>query len=295
MYGQLSNFAKNNTMQPTIQYIRKELKSIYPEREIESLIRLIFHHLKKYSLTDLALNRHESLSPDEVSAIRDITVKLKAGEPVQYVLGYTDFAGMHLKVNPSVLIPRPETEELTNWISQSGYETGEALDIGTGSGCIAMAIKRNIPGINVSGCDISPEALETARQNAENAKLNIRFFIADILRWKEVRWPSKYDLIVSNPPYVTESEKQYMHPNVLDFEPGQALFVPDSRPLVYYEAIVQFSREMLNPGGDLYFEINERFGAQMAELLEDHGFEKIEIKRDIHGRERMIRGKKPNK
>lgn len=294
MYGQLSNFAKNNTMQATIQYIRKELKSLYPEREIESLIRLIFHHLKKYSLTDLAVRRHESLDPDEISVIRDITMRLKKREPVQYILGYTEFSGMKLRVNPSVLIPRPETAELTGWISQTGYHTGEALDIGTGSGCIALAIKKDNPGMNVSGCDISPEALEMARMNAQDAKQNIRFFIADILRWKEVSWPSKYDLIVSNPPYVAESEKQYMHPNVLDFEPGQALFVPDSHPLVYYEAIVQFSREMLNPGGNLYFEINERFGTQMTELLKDGGFEKIEIKCDIHGKERMIRGKNPS-
>lgn len=281
-------------MQPTIQYIRKELKSLYPEREIESLIRLIFHHLKKYSLTDLALKRHESLSQDEISAIRAITGRLKAGEPVQYILGYTDFAGMKLTVNPSVLIPRPETEELTGWIAQGAYETGEALDIGTGSGCIALAIKKDNPGINVSGCDISYEALEIARQNAEAAKLNVRFFITDILRWKDFRWPSKYDLIVSNPPYVTENEKQYMHHNVMNFEPHQALFVSDKHPLMYYEAIVQFSCEMLNPGGDLYFEINERFGSQMIELLKEGGFEKIEIRNDIHGRDRMIRGKRPS-
>ncbi len=280
-------------MQPTIQYIRQELQPFYSNREIESFIQLIFSYVKNYTLTDLVLKRAEKLFLQEINDIRQIVERLKLHEPIHYIIGTKEFCGIKLSVNPAVLIPRPETEELVEWIKESEISPDSILDIGTGSGCIALSLKKLIPGACLAGCDVSPDALALAKRNAEINALEVPFMEADILRWYSIPWPGKFGLIVSNPPYVTESERAEMNKNVLDYEPHKALFVEDDNPLKFYKAIVNFSSEWLIPEGKLYFEINETFGMQMISLMHGKGFRNIEIKRDLQGKERMIRGTWP--
>jgi release factor glutamine methyltransferase len=280
-------------MQPTIQYIRNELQPFYPKNEIEGFIKLIFSHLKNYSLTDLVLKREEKLDTEDFSAIREMVERLKLNEPIHYIIGTTEFYGLRLNVNPSVLIPRPETEELVDWIVKSETAVNSVLDIGTGSGCIALTLKKILAETTVRGCDISDEALNVARSNAALNNLEVGFFMADILQWSAIKWPSKFDLIVSNPPYVTDDERHVMNVNVTGYEPHKALFVPDDNPLKFYSPIVQFASEWLNCNGKLYFEINEMFGKQVAGLLQSNGFTHVEIKKDLQGKERMVRGTWP--
>jgi release factor glutamine methyltransferase len=280
-------------MQPTIQYIREELHPFYPDREIESFIQLIFSHVKNYTLTDLVLKRAEKLATQEINDIRQIVERLKLHEPIHYIIGKKEFTGIKLIVNPSVLIPRPETEELVEWIKESEISPDSILDIGTGSGCIALALKKLFPEACLAGCDVSPDALVLAKRNAEIHALEVHFIEADIFRWNNFPWLAKYGLIVSNPPYVTESERTVMNKNVLDYEPHNALFVEDDDPLKFYKAIVNFASEWLIPSGKLYFEINETFGMQMINLMHGKGFRNIEIKRDLQGKERMICGTWP--
>ena len=281
-------------MQPTIQYIRQELQILYTEAEIDSFIRLIFKHLRGYTLTDLVLRRDEKLTLQEEIVIREITKRLLNLEPIQYIQGHTEFAGMDILVNPSVLIPRPETEELMDWVRQSERAAGKALDMGTGSGCIALAVKKFNPETEVFGCDISSAALNTAEQNAKQNHLTVQFFKADILKWESFPWPGKFDLIISNPPYVTMSERKSMQHNVLDFEPHGALFVPNENPLMYYEAIIRFAKTWLHSAGSLYFEINEMFGMELSVLLKNHHFRRVELKKDLQGKARMIRAQMPD-
>lgn len=280
-------------MQPTIQYIRQELQPFYPKKEIEGFIKLIFSHLKNYSLTDLVLKREEILDKEDISAIREMVERLKLNEPIHYIIGTTEFYGLRLNVNPSVLIPRPETEELVDWIVKSETAVNSVLDIGTGSGCIALALKKIFTETSVRGCDISDEALIVAGRNAALNHLEVGFFMADIFQWSAIKWPSKFDLIVSNPPYVTDDERHLMNVNVTGYEPHQALFVPDDNPLKFYTSIVQFASEWLNQNGKVYFEINEMFGKQVAGLLHSNGFAHVEIKKDLQGKERMVRGTWP--
>lgn len=277
-------------MQPTIQYIRQELQSFYPKNEIEGFIKLIFSYIKNYSLTDMVLKRDEELEQKDISIIDEIVERLKSNEPIHYIIGTTEFNGLRLKVNPSVLIPRPETEELVEWITKSEFNVKNILDVGIGSGCIALALKKNFVATTVKGCDISIEALNTAKNNAALNHLEVDFFRADILNWKSFKWPGKFDLIVSNPPYVTESERFQMHNNVTGFEPHLALFVPDSAPLMFYSSIIHFARGWLNHGGKLYLEINEIFGEEVEILMRSCGFNHIEVKKDMQGKDRMVRG-----
>ena len=280
-------------MQPTIQYIRQELQPFYPNRETDGFIQLIFSHVKNYTLTDLVLKREEKLSTQEINDIRQIVERLKLHEPIHYIIGTKEFAGIKLSVNSSVLIPRPETEELVEWIKESEVSPDSILDIGTGSGCIALSLKKLIPGACVAGCDVSPGALSLAKRNADINELEVQFMEADILRWNSFPWPGKYGLIVSNPPYVTISERSEMNKNVLDHEPHIALFVEEDNPLKFYIAILSFAMAWLIPEGKLYFEINEKFGMQMISLMHGKGFRNIEIKRDLQGKDRMVRGTWP--
>jgi release factor glutamine methyltransferase len=277
-------------MQATIQLIRKELHSLYPQHEVESLIRLIFRHLKNYSLTDIILKSDERLSPAETSAVVEIVNRLKKSEPVQYILGETDFYGLKLKVKPGVLIPRPETEELVDWIIRSEENPASILDIGTGSGCIAICLKKAFPCAVVTACDISPVALSAARENADLNHQEISFMESDILdRGTFLSKINKFDIIVSNPPYIRVSEEACMQPNVLSYEPHLALFVPDNDPLLFYNAIADFARQNLKPGGRLYLEINEAMGGGMQQLLSGSGSFKVTLRKDLQGKDRMIR------
>jgi release factor glutamine methyltransferase len=279
-------------MQSVIQYIEKELEGLYPKTEIESFARICVEYVCGFNYTQFILHKNEKINPAERKKIEAIVYRLKKHEPIQYILGETEFFGLKLKVNPSVLIPRPETEELVQWILESDLKTESIiLDIGTGSGCIALALKSNIPAAKVYGVDFSKEALKTAVQNGKENNLEVDFLQADILNWEQKSW-NRPDLIVSNPPYVRELEKKKMQSNVLDYEPETALFVSDSDPLLFYRRIAEFALKYLNPNGGLFFEINENLGNETLKMLELMGFQNCTIKADLFGKERMFRCRK---
>jgi release factor glutamine methyltransferase len=279
-------------MKATIQYIGKELAGLYPTTEIEGFTRIIFEAVCGWDFTEQVVKKHENISATHFGEIEAIIIRLKQFEPIQYILGETEFYGLRLKVNPSVLIPRPETEELVQWIIQGNLpENSRILDIGTGSGCIALALKSHLKNIQVSGMDISEKALEVARQNALKNKLEVDFFRADVLSWEDFKWDF-YDVFVSNPPYIRESEKLQMHPNVLEYEPGNALFVTDSDPLLFYRSIVAFAKKYLARKGLLFFEINENMSVEINKLLVEHGFGDIEVRKDINGKSRIVCSRK---
>ncbi len=275
-------------MQVTIQYIEKELKPFYPKTEIQALTRLIIEHVSGWDFTEQLLNKNKTIDKDNLQKIVAIINRLKKHEPIQYILGETEFYGLKIHVNPSVLIPRQETEELIQFVLEKNFKQDPVfLDIGTGSGCIALAIKNNLKNAAVHATDNSEEALNVARLNAERNNLDVTFFISDILYWENKKWNS-YDLIVSNPPYVRISEKQQMKSNVLDYEPLSALFVPDNDALLFYRRITEFATKYLNKGGLLFFEINENLSEELVDLLSDFRFRQIELRADINGKKRMI-------
>ena len=275
-------------MKATIQFINSELHGLYPVSEIEGFTRIIFESVCGWSFTRQLVKKHEKIQEPDFLKIQEIITRLKTFEPIQYILGETEFFGLRLIVNPSVLIPRPETEELVDWIVRSDLPPdSRILDIGTGSGCIALALKSVLKNAAVSGIDISEGALETAHENAAKNKLDVRFKQSDILK-NDNRNNEVYDVIVSNPPYIRESEKLLMLPNVLEYEPGNALFVPDSDPLVFYRSIAAFAIKNLAENGKLFLEINENLGHEMKNMLVDFGFCNIEIRKDINEKNRMI-------
>ncbi len=278
-------------MQAAIAYIRKELKDHYPPAETEGLIRFLFAVWKQYTTTDLLTKKNEQLSSGDRIYLDTVVERLKKYEPIQYILGETEFFGLPFSVTPNVLIPRPETEELVDWVLKSTANPAPAIvDMGTGSGCIAVSLKKNLPEASVTGCDISREALAVARRNAERHHTDIKFIRLDLLKpCPPERFP-QIDLIVSNPPYVTESEKSLMRKNVVDFEPHSALFVPDQDPLKFYRALISFGEHVLKNGGRQFWEINENYGKECISLMKKHGFINIELRRDINGKERLISG-----
>lgn len=281
-------------MQATIQYIKSELAKLYPETEIQGFIRIIFDSVMDLSYTDIILRKDEKVNRNDFETITMIVTRLKTYEPIQYILGECEFYGLQLIVNPAVLIPRPETEELVQWIIQRNIVSGaKILDIGTGSGCIALALKNELGEVTVNGVDISEEALKVAKTNATENNLSVDFFQVDILDWKSYTW-QKYDVIVSNPPYVREFEKKLMESNVLEYEPDGALFVEDNNPLVFYKTIAEFALVNLSKNGYLFFEINEYLGAEMKDMLKGLGFNNIEVKADINGKDRMLVCRKQN-
>lgn len=278
----------------TIQYIKKELTGLYPETEIESFIRLLFESVCGWNYTAQFLNKDRIIEKVYSQEIEKAVLRLKKFEPIQYIFGETEFFGLKLKVNPSVLIPRPETEELVNWIIENKLSgSSRILDIGTGSGCIALSLKNQIKEAKIFGVDISEEALKVAKNNAILNDLEVRFFQVDILNWENFKW-GLFDVIVSNPPYVCEIEKQEMQLNVLKYEPENALFVPDEEPLIFYERIAEFAQKYLGVNGKLFFEINENLGEKLLKLLEDKGFVDIELKKDINNKTRMLCSRKKN-
>lgn len=277
-------------MKASIASIRKELTGIFSQQEIESLIYLIFEKLKEYSRTQFLLSKEETLTHNELLEIQKIVTRLKNHEPIQYILGQTEFYGLPFYTLPGVLIPRPETEELVQWIIQeNALPSPTILDIGTGTGCIAISLQKNIQQSRILACDISPICIETTLRNAQLNAGTLSVFEYDILNGHpEYAFP-ELDLIVSNPPYIRETEKPLMERNVLDYEPELALFVPDENPLIFYERIADFALLHLNNKGRLYLEINEAFGNQCIQMLQDKGFSNVQLKKDINGKDRMIR------
>jgi release factor glutamine methyltransferase len=274
---------------------RKELPALYDTKEIDSLCMIILAEITGTSSAKIKAFPELQIPEEQSSKIDQIMIRLKTGEPIQYILGHTEFFGLPFKVNPSVLIPRPETEELVEWIissvENSQLAAGNILDIGTGSGCIAISLKKNL-NAQVSAFDISDTALNTAKQNAELNDVNINFIHADILNIESEIENSKFKIIVSNPPYVTPEDKKQMHLNVTDFEPHNALFVPEDDPLIFYKAIADFAAKHLEKGGLLFFEINESYGEEMIRLLNSWSFINIELRKDMSGKSRMIKAVK---
>ncbi|RLD76896.1 MAG: peptide chain release factor N(5)-glutamine methyltransferase [Bacteroidetes bacterium] len=271
---------------------KTELKDIYPEREIQTFVEILLEYFAGLSKTDLILKSKETLDQTVIQKMEKALIRLKKTEPLQYIIGETEFYDLKLKVNPSVLIPRPETEELVQWIIEKHKNDKKIsiLDIGTGSGCISLALKNNLPNAEVFAVDISEKALETAKNNAVINNLDVSFILLDILNVKKNHNLGELNVIVSNPPYVLELEKKLMHKNVLKNEPHLALFVENDNALLFYKAIIKFANNYLKVGGSLYFEINEAFGLEMTALLKENGYQDIELKKDINGKDRMIKG-----
>jgi len=277
------------------------LEPLYGRREAAAIFSLAVEKLTGLTRTEMALDPDRELPAEQQGEAHRMLDRLAAGEPVQYALGATEFCGCVLSVGEGVLIPRPETEELVRLIVEDlaggpavsvGAPGLAILDIGTGSGAIAIALARLAPGARVVGVDISDRALEFARANSAANEVDVDFRKADILD-PAVLEGEKCDIIVSNPPYVLLSERAAMARNVVDFEPHEALFVDDDDPLVFYRAIARFAVGALRPGGGLYFEINEKFGKEVAHVVEEFGFEEISVIKDISSKDRIVRCRKP--
>lgn len=280
------------TLSDAFDLFRKGLDGYYRDAEIRSIFYLATEHLLNYSKIDIHLKEQEPISTSVFNKYGDILIRLRNWEPVQYIMGQTEFYGLPFTVDRRALIPRPETEELVDWIVHDPQSReADILDVGTGSGCIAISLAVTLPHARVSACDISLDALALAGANARANKAEVNFFAFD-MRNGASPLPSRYRLIVSNPPYVTEREKVVMRRNVLDFEPGLALFVPDQDPLVYYRSLALLGRKYLTDGGTLYLEINEQFPRDVIKILQQAGFYGIEVKLDLGGKARMVRGRK---
>ena len=284
---QTGNLVKN-----LIERFRIKLAGIYPDQEIRQLMYMLFAEFMGWQKTRVHLSLEEELPETVIKSFRQALEELSTGKPIQYILHQSWFNGTLLKVDSNVLIPRPETEELCSLIETDHAlwrnQSFSILDIGTGSGCIAIELKKHFLQSFVTAIDNSDGALDIAGSNARENHCEISFFHADILNqmsWKEL---GQYHVIVSNPPYITASEKVLMHRNVTEFEPDMALFVSDQDPLLFYKAISDFATTHLLPSGRLYFEINERFGKAVSELLHSSGFEEIQLKQDFHGKDRFV-------
>ncbi len=265
-----------------------KLEEFYPKREIESFFYLTATAYFKTTRVALAINERK-ISSEDIAFFDKVILELKDYKPIQYIIGETEFYGLTFKVNKNTLIPRPETEELVQWILESTKEISspKILDIGTGSGCIAIALAKNKPKAEVFAIDISEKALETAQINAQENKVVVHFEKKDIL--KSTFSDRKYDVIVSNPPYVRELEKKEINKNVLNYEPHKALFVTDDNPLIFYDKIADFAQKNLTEKGILFFEINQYLGKETVEMIKQKGFSKVELKKDFYGNDRMIR------
>ena len=270
------------------------LLTIYDEMEVESFFYLILEHFHQMKRIDLALNPSFKISESEIGKWEEILSDLKTQKPIQYILGETEFYGLKFKVNENVLIPRQETEELVELIvfesQKAKLKSLKILDIGTGSGCIAISLAKNIPHAQVFALDISEKALETAKENAKINEVEVHFIQQNIVEITNLTFDlglSTFDIIVSNPPYVRMLEKEEIKPNVLEFEPHLALFVEDNDALLFYRKIAQLAKENLSEDGKLYFEINQYLGKETVQLLEDLKFKNSKLIKDIYGNDRM--------
>jgi len=273
-------------------FLASELEGVYPEPEIRALSDILIKNASGISkLQQLYDNRFE-ISDSVADVILAYAEELKTGKPIQYILGETVFYNCHIKVNSSTLIPRPETEELVDLIIGENKDySGSIIDFGSGSGCITIALAANLPLSIVTGVEISDDAILVARENAALNNVNVSFINADIFNF-DSKTVDRSGIIVSNPPYVRNSEKLQMNRNVLEFEPPLALFVTDSDPLIYYDAIIKLADEILLPDGRLYFEINEMMGGSLAALLKSAGYSDIEIVKDLNEKQRIIKCRK---
>ena len=278
-------------MKRIITRINKDLATAYTDGEIKALTRIIATELLGVSQMAFYLKDDITLTAGQQTLLDNAIERLKKQEPIQYILGYCDFCGLRFKVTPATLIPRPETSELVEWIASEAIGKESILDIGTGSGCIAVSLAHKMPQSKVTAWDISHEALAIATENCKANGCTVEFEEVDILAYQHTG--EQFDIIVSNPPYIKENEKSAMHSNVLDWEPHTALFVPDSDPLLFYRTIAEKGLTLLRPGGSLYFEINRAHGKETMEMLESLGYTSIELRKDFAENDRMIRAVKP--
>ncbi|WP_099712693.1 peptide chain release factor N(5)-glutamine methyltransferase [Flavobacterium sp. 9] len=271
----------------------KELAPFYDAYEAESFFYLILEDKHQLRQIDLALNHELTFTENDFVVWDSLLAQLKQEVPIQYLLGKTSFYGLDFEVNENVLIPRPETEELVEWIVNENAADNKTkkikiLDIGTGSGCIAISLAKNLPNAEVYGFDVSKKAIETAKRNAINNNVDVTFMFQDVLELEELR--CKFDVIVSNPPYVRNLEKEEIRKNVLDYEPHLALFVDDNDALIFYRKIAELAKKNFLENGKLYFEINQYLGKEMTDLLEKMDFKNIELRKDIYDNDRMMKG-----
>lgn len=276
-------------MNPLYTYIKQKLiAASYAETEASALARWILEEEFGFSTLELYAGKDTDFPMEKRKRLNDILVRLARFEPIQYIIGKTEFCGLTLKVSSDVLIPRPETAELVDWIVSDCPQSGlRVLDIGTGSGCIAITLAERMDEAEVSAWDISGKALAVARENALHNNVRIAFSCMDV--FNEPTGTSVFDIIVSNPPYITESERAEMERNVLDYEPETALFVPDTDPLRFYRRIAHIGNQMLKPGGKLFFEINRAYGSETAAMLKYGGYSQVEVRSDSYGNARMIK------
>ena len=275
-------------MRETIAYIRHSLQDIYPPGELQAFVRLIMENVCGLTTCQLLTGKDRDLSEIERSKINEIVIGLREQEPIQYLLGEAVFRGLPFWVTPAVLIPRPETAELVERIVRDfqAASSFSLLDIGTGSGCIAVSLAKALPQAEVEALDVSPEALAVAEENARRQEVAVRFSQADILQ--AIPSPERFDLIVSNPPYVMRKESSQMERNVLDYEPHLALFVPDDDPLRFYRAIADYAGVALRPNGQLYLEINPLCADEMVVMLQEKHYRDIELMCDFYGKTRFV-------
>ena len=267
--------------------IREELSLCYSTDEIAALTRILATELLGVSQMTYYLKDNITLSAEQQSLLDNAIERLKKQEPIQYILGYSDFCGLRFRVTQATLIPRPETSELVEWIASEATGNERILDIGTGSGCIAVSIAHKVPQSKITAWDISSNALAVAAENSKRNGCTVTFEQVDILAHQPTG--EQFDIIVSNPPYIKENEKEAMHANVLDWEPHTALFVPDNDPLLFYRTIAEKGLMLLKPGGRLYFEINRAHGKETMEMLTTLGYTGIELRKDFAENDRMIR------
>lgn len=296
----------SNSVRDCRKYYASQLESIYGSDEANALIMILLEHYFNINRVKIALEQELRLSESELLTLHFAVKELLKNRPIQYIIGETEFCGMRFFVNENVLIPRPETEELVEKLAVSSYQFSSfrpkrsevekspanvsILDIGTGSGCIAISLAKLLKDSTVTAVDVSEKALEIAKKNAEANDVNVNFIKDDILNHKNQELiDNQYDIIVSNPPYVCESEKNEMRANVLDYEPSTALFVPDNDPLIFYRKILEFAQKTLKPAGEIWFEINEKFGEEMKNLCFVMGFKNVEILKDFRGKDRILR------
>ncbi|QQT29048.1 peptide chain release factor N(5)-glutamine methyltransferase [Sphingobacterium multivorum] len=271
-----------------------ELQELYDEDEIKAIFLVVVAEKFGLNRTNYQLRKTDIVNEKDKAEVLSILQDLKKHRPIQYILNRADFYGEVFQVNESVLIPRQETEELVDLIikNHKSSENLKIIDIGTGSGCIPITLSKHLNNALVTTIDISKEAIKTAQENAKNLKTQIQFINADIFEWEYIFSDQHYNIIVSNPPYITPGEKQHMNQNVLAYEPELALFIEESAPLIFYDVISSFALKHLAPNGDLYFEINQYLGAEMKELMVKKGFEQVKLIKDINGADRIIHAKK---
>lgn len=280
-------------MHPVYHEIKKMLAGYYPDAEASALAKMLLVEVLHFSTLELFGGKDKEVFKKDLDVLYEMSRRLQNREPIQYIIGRETFCGMPFVVNRHVLIPRPETQDLVDWIAEEDQQTNPCrlLDMGTGSGCIAISLAKKLPHVQVEAWDISGEALQVARQNALNNQVKVDFHQQDILSASP--GIAEWNVIVSNPPYITNKEKAEMEANVLNWEPHTALFVPDHDPLLFYRKIAQLGMSMLVNGGALYFEINRAYGTETIAMLQALGYENIIIRKDRFNNERMIKATRP--